>query len=142
MSQAKSNKRTAGTSISRLAGANFEGQEESLHGFVFQLASEKKKDAHPDQFKETRDQIAIYCSKNLKRTPENVQSILRDMAERHQPTKLPEPAGYDTLSPFKKNEVDLQQKSRMEKVEAYEQEKLKIIGIVLQQCSKKNEDPA
>ena len=59
------------------------------------------------------------------------------MAERHQPTALPEPAGYDTLSPFKKNEVNLQQKSRMEKVEAYEQEKLKIIGIVLQQCSEK-----
>ena len=59
------------------------------------------------------------------------------MAERHQPTALPEPAGYDTLSPFKKNKVNIQQKSQMEKVEAYKQEKLKIIGIVLQQCSKK-----
>ena len=128
----KSSKKTTGMSVSKYAGTNFEGQEESLQGFAFQLASEKRKDAHPDQFKETRDQIAIYCSKNLKKTPENVQSILRDMAERHHPTTLPEPAGYDTMNPFKKNEVNLQQKSRMEKVEAYEQEKLKIIGIVLQ----------
>ena len=137
MSQMRSTKKITGTLTSKYAGTNFDGQEESLQGFVFQLASEKKRDAHPDQFKETREKIATYCTTNLKRTPEIVQSILRDMAELHKPTKLPEPPGYDSMSPFKKNEVDLQQKSRMEKVEAYEQEKLKIIGIVLQQCSKK-----
>ena len=137
MSQMRSSKKNTSASTSNYAGTNFDGQEESLKGFVFQLASEKKRDVHPDQFKETREKIATYCTSNLKKTPEKIESILRDMAEIHKPTPLPEPPGYDNMSPFKKNEVDLQQKSRMEKVEAYEQEKLKIIGIVLQQCSKK-----
>ena len=41
------------------------------------------------------------------------------------------------MSLFKKNEINLQQKSRMEKVKAYEMEKLKIMGVIFQQCSKK-----
>ena len=137
MSNVRSGKKTTLTSNSKHAGTMFEGQEESLQGFVFQLASERKKDAPPNQFRETKEAISIYCSKNLKKTPENVQSILRDMKENNKPTRLPEPPGYDNMSLFKKNEIQLLQKSRLEKVEAYELEKLKIIGIILQQCSKK-----
>ena len=77
MSNMRSSKKTGHAPTQKYAGTDFDGQEQSLKGFVFQLASERKKDSPSDQFKETKEAISIYCSTNLKKTPENVQSILR-----------------------------------------------------------------